>query len=270
VEGHGNNPLQKVIAIVPARYDSVRLEGKLLLPLAGKPLILHTLERVARSRSVEKVFVATDDERISTVVEAAGFQCLMTSGEHKSGTDRIAEAAKRLPATSIIVNVQADEPLVDSATIDSAVESMISDPNVDMATCSEEITVIADVLDPNIVKAVVNGQGFAVYFSRSPVPFPRDAVNKYGTIEKALESAPDLIKGFRKHIGIYVYRSEFLIKFAAAPRTVMEKTEMLEQLRALELGAKIKVVDVPMGSHGVDTITDYERVRAVMEVENVG
>lgn len=266
MEEHGINPLQKVIAVVPARYQSARLAGKLLLPLAGKPLIIHTLERVARATRVDQVLVATDDRRILSNVEAEGFEAVMTSADHQSGTDRIAEAVAGYPASSIIVNVQADEPLIEPETIDAVVGALLVSEEADMATCSEEISEAGDVLDPNIVKAVVDDDGFAVYFSRSPVPFPRDSVLRSGGIAEALENDPEILAGFRKHTGIYAYRHPFLVEFAQASPTVLENTEMLEQLRALALGARIKVVNAPRGAHGVDTIDDYERVRAAIEV----
>jgi 3-deoxy-manno-octulosonate cytidylyltransferase (CMP-KDO synthetase) len=264
VEHHGKIPLQNVIAIIPARYSSVRLEGKLLLPIAGKPLILHTLAQTRKARSVDRVIVATDDERIFRVVLGNGGEAVITSDKHQSGSDRIAEVARDLPVGSIIVNVQGDEPLISPKTIDLAVEALIADPSADISTTCERITDVSDLLSPDIVKVVTDDAGNALYFSRSPIPFPRDAVKKAGSIEGALKD-PKLLDLFRKHTGLYVYRREYLLKFTMLAQTALEKTEMLEQLRALENGARIKVVETAEGSIGVDTAADLEKVRAVLE-----
>ncbi|NNE64973.1 MAG: 3-deoxy-manno-octulosonate cytidylyltransferase [Pyrinomonadaceae bacterium] len=254
-----------MIAIIPARYESVRLEGKLLLPLAGKALILHTLEQASRSTHVGRILVATDDKRIAEVVEGAGYEAIMTASDHESGTDRIAEAASTFDDDSIIVNVQADEPLIDPVAIDLVVEAMLSDPEILMSTCCEVITDPSDVTDPNVVKVVIDKQGFARYFSRSPIPFPRDAVAKHGSLEAALNNEDKLVLGFRKHLGLYVYRKGFLMRFAGTARSELERTEMLEQLRALDMGAGIKIVETKPGSMGVDTRADYDAVKAIME-----
>lgn len=261
MEQHGEKPQNKVIAVIPARYKSVRLEGKLLLPLAGKPLIIHTINRVKSAALVDRVITATDDERIAGAVAAAGHEYIMTSAGHQSGTDRIAEVISGLPETGVIVNVQADEPMIDPDTVNAAIRALLDDPDADMATCSEEINTARDVLDPNIVKVVSSEDGFALYFSRSPVPFPRNAVIEHGSLDAALENDPGLISNFKKHTGIYVYRHDFLLKYAKQRQSRLEKTEMLEQLRALEMGARIRVVPAAAASMGVDTPEDYERVR---------
>jgi 3-deoxy-manno-octulosonate cytidylyltransferase (CMP-KDO synthetase) len=265
VEQHGKNPRQNVIAVIPARLSSTRLEGKLLLPLNGKPLILHTLEQAKKARNVSRVIVATDGEEILKVVEASGNEAVLTSSEHQSGSDRIAEVAALLPENSIIVNVQGDEPLISPETIEKAVEAILEDETADITTTCEKIDNWEDILSPDVVKVVTDENGFALYFSRSPVPFPREAVKKYGSLEKALRNEPNLLSLYRKHTGIYVYRREFLLKFTNQPQTNLEKTEMLEQLRALENGAKIKVVEVSDISIGVDTKEDFERVRQIIE-----
>jgi 3-deoxy-manno-octulosonate cytidylyltransferase (CMP-KDO synthetase) len=265
VETHGKNPRQNVIAVIPARYSSTRLEGKLLLPLDGKPLILHTLEQAKKARNVSRVIVATDDERILKVIEESGNEAILTSRAHQSGSDRIAEVAENLPENSIIVNVQGDEPLISPSTIEKAVESVLEDETIEMATTCEPIFDARDVLSADVVKVVTDEKGFALYFSRSPVPFPREAVKKYGTLENALQREPALLAFFRKHTGLYVYRREFLLKFTKLPQTNLEKTEMLEQLRALENGARIKVVEVAENSIGVDIKEDFERVGQIIE-----
>jgi 3-deoxy-manno-octulosonate cytidylyltransferase (CMP-KDO synthetase) len=265
VEQHGKNPQKLVIAIVPARYASTRLEGKLLLPLDGKPLILHTLGQALKARNVNRVIVATDDERILKVVIQSGNEAVLTSAHHQSGSDRIAEVAEKLPENSIIVNVQGDEPMIPPGTIEKAVEALLNDENVAMSTTCEKIENFRDVISPDVVKVLTDEKGFALYFSRSPIPFPRDAVKKYGGLENALISEPDLIKNFKKHTGLYVYRRDFLLEFTKLPASNLERIEMLEQLRALENGVRIKVVEVRESSVGVDTRENFERVRGIIE-----
>ncbi len=266
MELHGKNPKKNVIAIIPARYGSVRLPGKMLLEIAGKPLILHSLAQAAKARYVSRVVVATDDERILRVVQESGGEAVMTSSEHISGSDRIAEAAQNLPANSIIVNVQGDEPTISPRTIDAAVEAFINDAAVDIATTSEAISETDELMNGNVVKVVTNAEGYAVYFSRSPIPFPRDASLRYdGDLKQAISDEPGLLSIFRKHTGLYVYRREYLLKFTKLPPTKLEQIEMLEQLRALENGARIKVVEVKESSIGVDTAEDLERVKRIIE-----
>ena len=265
MEQHGNNPEQNIIAIIPARLHSTRLEGKLLLPLNGKPLILHTVEQARKARNISRVIVATDSEEIVRVVQESGNEAVLTSPQHQSGSDRIAEVAENLPENSIIVNVQGDEPLISPTTIEKAVNAILQDESVDMATTCEPIHNLKDVLSADVVKVVTDKNGFALYFSRSPIPFPREAVKKYGNLENALQAEKDLLKVYRKHTGLYVYRREFLLKYTKLKQTNLEKLEMLEQLRALENGAKISVVEVDETSIGVDTADDLERVRKILE-----
>ena len=266
MEQHGNNPEQNIIAIIPARLHSTRLEGKLLLPLNGKPLILHTVEQARKVRNLSRVIVATDSEEIVRVVQESGNEAVLTSPHHQSGSDRIAEVAENLPENSIIVNVQGDEPLISPMTIEKAVNAILQDESVDMATTCEPIHDLKDVLSADVVKVVTDKNGFALYFSRSPIPFPREAVRKYGSLENALQTDKNLLSLFRKHTGLYVYRREFLLKYTRFEQTNLEKTEMLEQLRALENGAKIKVVEVSESSIGVDTVEDFERVKMYLGV----
>ena len=262
---HGNNHRQTVYAVIPARFSSTRLEGKLLLPLNGKPLILHTVEQAKKAKNIDKVIVATDDEKILRVIAESGKDAVMTSEKHQSGSDRIAEVAAGLPENSIIVNVQGDEPTISPTTIEKAVEAVLNDETIDIATTCELIEDYRDVLSSDVVKVVTDTNGFALYFSRSPIPFPREAVKKYGSLENALREENELISSFRKHTRLYVYRREYLLKFTRLGQTHLETTEMLEQLRALENGARIKVVEVSERSIGVDTAEDYERVREEME-----
>ena len=258
--------------MIPARYSSTRLPGKMLREISGKPLILHTLERAASARTVSRVIVATDDERIFDVVAAAGGEAVMTSPEHNSGSDRIAEVAEKLPEGSIIVNVQGDEPLISPETIDRAVNAIAGSGmrnadqrSVDIVTVSEPVTSLWDeILNFNVVKVVVAGNGDALYFSRSPMPFPREASLRNGGPNEAIEAEPELLDNFRKHVGIYVYRREYLLEFTKMRPSRLEQIEMLEQLRALENGARIKVVEAVGTSIGVDTEEDLAAVQAIL------
>ncbi len=269
MERHGENPRKLVFAIIPARYSSVRLPGKMLLPIAGKPLILHTVERAREAATIDDVIVATDDHRIQEVVTSAGHKAVITASEHQSGSDRIAEVAANLPEGSIIVNVQGDEPVISPATIDLAVEAMLKDNAADIATTCEPVKSLSELLDGNNVKIVVGDDGYAIYFSRSPMPWPREASLRYGgDPNRAIEEEPELLANFRKHTGLYVYRREYLLKFTKMPQTTLERFEMLEQLRALENGAKIRVVDATSRSIGVDTESDLKLVRAILEAED--
>lgn len=262
------NPRQTVIAIIPARLFSTRLPNKLLLPLAGKPLILWTVEQAKKAKNISRVIVATDSEDVLRVVREKGFEAVLTSAAHESGSDRIAEVAENLEENSIIVNVQGDEPLIPPNTIEKAVDAILRNDSIEMATTCEPIDDAKDVLSSDVVKVICDENGFALYFSRSPIPFPREAVRKYGTLENALREEKDLLSLYRKHSGLYVYRREFLSKYTKLKQTNLEKTEMLEQLRALENGARIKVVEVSESSIGVDTREDFERVRKILEGEN--
>jgi 3-deoxy-manno-octulosonate cytidylyltransferase (CMP-KDO synthetase) len=262
----GSNPQQIAVAIIPARYDSTRLPGKALLPIAGKSLIVRVAERAAAASTISRTIVATDDQRIFEAVEIAGFEAMMTSAAHQSGTDRIAEVARNL-SSDIIVNVQGDEPMIAPETIDRAVNALRDDPDAQMATTSESIDDVSDVTNRSVVKVAVDDHGYAVSFSRNPIPFPNQAVAKHGSIEAALGAEPALLFSFRKHTGLYAYRREFLMEFAGWPPTAAEKAESLEQLRALEHGAKIRVVEASSPSIGVDTSEDLERVRAIISRE---
>jgi len=262
------NPKTKAVAIIPARYDSVRLPGKALLEIAGKPMICWVVERALAARSIARAIVATDDERIANAVEASGHEALMTSARHRSGTDRISEVVASLADAEIIVNVQGDEPLISPQTIERAVDALIEDEDAGIVTTWEPIESVADVLNPDVVKVVVDERERAIYFSRSPVPYPRDATRQYSSIEAAIKNEPGLLAGFRKHTGLYVYRRDVLLAFATWPQSALERWESLEQLRALEHGVKIKAIKASTSSIGVDTVTDLERVRAAMKADS--
>jgi 3-deoxy-manno-octulosonate cytidylyltransferase (CMP-KDO synthetase) len=252
----------RVIAVIPARYGSTRFEGKPLADILGKPMIQYVYEGVCQSKLIEGVIVATDDQRIMEVVRQFGGKAMMTSPEHFSGTDRVAEVARKI-ASEIIVNVQGDEPLIRGAIIDKAIRPLLTDDTLPMSTLMTRIEDVKDWLNPHIVKVVVDQRGYALYFSRSPIPFPRDL-----QIER-LESNPfgtkrPLPKRVFKHIGVYVYRRKFLLHFARMKPTPLEKLEKLEQLRALENGHRIKVTAVDYEPICVDTPADLQKVEAFL------
>ncbi len=255
----------RVVAIIPARFNSTRLPGKPLQLIAGRPMTLHTVERALVANSIGRVIVATDDARIYKAVSEAGYEAQMTSAAHATGTDRIAEVARTLEDAELIVNVQGDEPFIAPETIDRAVAALIANADAQMATTCEPITEAADVLSPDVVKVVTDERGRALYFSRAPIPFPRDLVRRYGALHIALELEPDALALFRKHTGLYVYRREFLLEYASWQTASLEQMEALEQLRALTRGAGIVVIETDKPSIGVDTEADLARVRAMVE-----
>lgn len=233
--------MDTAIAIIPARFGSTRLPGKPVIEIAGKTLIEHVYRRVEKAKLISRIVVATDDARIARVVEQFGGEVVMTRGDHSSGTDRLAEVAERLPPDALVVNVQGDEPLIEPFVIDQAVTATLR--------CDAEIVTLMTRLDPserndpNRVKVVADRNGFALYFSRAPIPLG-------GTCFL--------------HLGLYVYRVNFLKKFAKLERTPLEIAERLEQLRALEHGYRIRVVEVESESWGIDTPADLERFRELV------
>ena len=229
-------------------------------------MVCWVAERASAARNVDRVIVATDSDEIVEAVRARGLEVMLTSSHHSSGTDRVAEVAAKIPEAVIIVNVQGDEPMISPQTLEKAVDVMSAELNkqdgAGIVTTWEPIESNDDLLDPDLVKVVVDDEDNAVYFSRSPVPFPRDAVKRHGSPDVALAAEPDLLKLFRKHTGLYVYRRDVLLEFTGWPQTQLERTEALEQLRALAHGVRIKVVEACTPSTGVDTLADLERVRA--------
>lgn len=244
---------REILAVIPARYASQRFPGKVIAELAGKPLVVHTFERTLQASCIDKAVIATDDLRVLEALEPYDIPVVMTSDTHPSGTDRIAEVARNTTA-DIIVNVQGDEPMLDPATIDRAVEAMLANPKLDMATAKHAIANPDDIRDPNVVKVVCDKQGMALYFSRSPIPHMRDIG------EMATE-----LPTYWQHIGLYVFRRSFLLDYASMPPTSLEQIEKLEQLRALENGHRIAVVETEFKTIGVDTPADLERVRKLLE-----
>ena len=236
----------KVLCVIPARYASTRLPGKPLKDIAGKPMVVRVYERASQAGLVNETLVATDDERIKTAVEAAGGKAMLTRADHATGTDRLAEVAEAYPDVDLIVNVQGDEPLIDPGLIDELAGLFEGEPELAMATVKTEIEDEAEQKNPNNVKVVCDKAGYALYFSRSLMPYPRNG------------GCP-----VYKHIGIYAYRRDFLLHYAKMEPTPLEQAESLEQLRALENGYRIKVVETKSKFVGVDTVEDLERVNEI-------
>lgn len=245
----------QVVAVIPARYASTRFPGKPLVPILGKPMIQWVYQRTTQARLVDRVIVATDDQRIAAVVEGFGGDYCLTSSDHPTGTDRLAEVAGRLDA-DLIVNVQGDEPLIDPLMIDQAIQPLLDDPSIRMGTLATPIDSDEEFLNSNVVKLVTDRQGFALYFSRAPIPHERD---------RGSASAAGAARSAWKHIGLYVYRREFLLEFAGLPETQLERLEKLEQLRALEHGVPIRVVVTSGSSIGVDTPEDLARIETLLK-----
>ncbi|MGH8136277.1 MAG: 3-deoxy-manno-octulosonate cytidylyltransferase [Steroidobacteraceae bacterium] len=244
---------------IPARFGSTRLPAKVLAPLAGRPLIEH-VHRLALRSGAHEVVIATDDERVRSACAGFGAEVEMTSADHPSGTDRIAEVARRRAWAddSIIVNVQADEPLLPPALIDQVAGLLAGEPGADIATLGTPITATNEYLDPNVVKVVRRGDGRAMYFSRAPIPWNRDGA------PGGLASQQDH-RGSSRHIGIYAYRLDALRRLAAAPPSALEQLERLEQLRALQMGLVIAVADAcEKPGPGVDTAADLAVVERLM------
>jgi 3-deoxy-manno-octulosonate cytidylyltransferase (CMP-KDO synthetase) len=244
----------KITAIIPARFASTRFEGKALADILGKPMVQHVYERTSRARLVSSVIVATDDDRIAAAVRAFGGRVEMTDRGHETGTDRLAEVAGNIDA-DLVVNVQGDEPLIEPDMIDEAIGPLAADATIPMGTLKTRIRNLHDFLSPNVVKVVTDHDGFALYFSRSPLPNFRD---KWNDLKDEKFASGKLL--CHKHVGLYVYRREFLLQFARFAPTCLEEAEKLEQLRALENGFRIKVVETEHESIGVDTPGDLESV----------
>jgi 3-deoxy-manno-octulosonate cytidylyltransferase (CMP-KDO synthetase) len=236
------------LIVIPARMGATRLPGKPLLSETGKPLVVHTLEQVRHCTKAARVVVATDDERIAAAVRAAWGEAVMTSPGCRSGTDRVAEAARSIAGEDVIVNVQADEPEVEPAAVDALIAALEGDLTIRMATLAAPLLSDEELHSPSVVKVVADAKGDALYFSRAPIPFARDPLGP---------ARP------RRHVGVYAYRREFLLKIAATPPHPLEEIEKLEQLRVLGTGGTIRVGLVAHAHRGVDTPADYaEFVRA--------
>ena len=280
----------RAVAIIPARFDSTRFPGKPLSSLKGKLLIQYVFEQVSSAKLIEAVFVATDDKRIFDAVTGFGGKAVMTSSSHTCGTDRIAEAAKNIEC-DIIINVQGDEPFIKSEMVDDTVRLLADDPRAAISTLVKKTANIDEILSPHVVKVVMDNEGFALYFSRSPIPYYRDEwqmqITEYrpalsgveGTQNTYNPPSPPFSKGGMggfvcelitpnpelstffcyKHIGIYGFRKDVLINFSTMAQSSLEKIEKLEQLRALASGMKIKVKETMHDSFGIDTVEDLRK-----------
>jgi len=239
------------VAVIPARYASTRFPGKPLISIGGKTMIERVWERARQAKLVSKVIVATDDERIASVVRSFGGEVALTRADHRSGTERVAEVAAAHKEAEILVNMQGDMPLIDPAAIDAAIEALGEDESVNMATLAVPISNAAEIMDPNVVKTVVDFDGNALYFSRAPIPWVRD------------RGGPVHAKHL-KHLGLYVFRREALLEFATFPQGDLERIEQLEQLRWLENGNRIRVAEIEQESVEVDTPEDVKRVEKML------
>ena len=243
----------KILCVIPARYASTRLPGKPLADIAGKPMICRVYDRAVQAKCLSEVVVATDDQRVLQAVEAHGGRAMMTAKDHPTGTDRLAEVAAAYPDIDLIINVQGDEPLIEPSIIEALAAAFDSDADLKMATVMTEITDEAEQMNPNNVKVVTDRNGYALYFSRSLLPYPRyrKGVPVY------------------KHIGIYAYKREFLLHYAKMAPTPLEETEALEQLRALENGYRIKVIRTAHRFVGVDTAEDLAMVNKIYRQQDL-
>lgn len=240
--------MNKTAIIIPARYGSSRLEGKPLIEVNGKPIIQWVYEKAQASKLADMIIVATDDERIFNAVKTFGGEIEMTSADHKCGSDRIREVVERHPEISYIVNLQGDEPLIKPESIDAVAKNVQEDEKADISTLIRVLTNDNEINNPNLVKCVIDNNGYALYFSRSKIPYERNTA----------------IATFYGHLGIYGYKREALLKMTALPQTPLEKTESLEQLRALENGMKIKTSVVDFVPVGIDTKEDLEKFKKII------
>ncbi|MGB2600620.1 MAG: 3-deoxy-manno-octulosonate cytidylyltransferase [Candidatus Omnitrophota bacterium] len=247
----------KVAAVIPARWDSTRLKGKILADINGKPMIQHVWERVSKAHEVDEVVIAVDKEKVLKVVESFGAKAVFTSPEQPSGTDRLAEVASTVDA-DVYINVQADEPLIHPLMVDALAQVFEYERNVQMATLIKRIHSKEEIANPNVVKVVVDRKGFALYFSRSPIPYIREG-------SESIMDLQDVSGSYFKHIGLYSYTKDFLFTYTNLPKSTLEMDEKLEQLRVLEHGYKIMTVETRYDTVGVDTQEDLDMVRGILK-----
>lgn len=240
----------KVVVVIPARYGSTRLPGKPLVPLAGKSMIQRVYERARMAQRADRVIVATDDERIVKAVESFGGEARMTRADHRTGTERVAEVAAHTEG-DVFVNVQGDEPLLDPVAVDTAVNALLEEPAAAIATVATPLQSAADIMDPNVVKTVLDFDGNALYFSRAPIPWVRDSASKIQVRHL-------------KHLGLYVFQRDALLEYPTLPQGELERIEQLEQLRWMENGWKIRVAEVEHDAVSVDVPADVERVEKLL------
>ncbi len=241
-----------IIGIIPARFASTRLMGKPLANIGGKPMIQHTYENASKSKLIEKLILAVDDSKVASVARGFGADVMETPKEIASGSDRIAYIAKTYKEADIIVNIQGDEPFIRGEMIDQAIEPLLFDKSIEVSTLIRRIDTIKELRSPDVVKVVFDYNNFALYFSRSVIPYTRNAISDTSALD---------VTDYYKHIGLYVFRRRALFKFTSLKQTDLEKTEMLEQLRMLENGISIKVVETEYDSLSVDTQDDLKRAR---------
>ncbi len=264
--------MSRVLGVIPARFTSTRFPGKPLAPLGNRSMIEQVWARARSASTLDRLIVATDDARIRVVAERFGAEVMMTSSEHVSGTDRVAEVVRRLQDRddpdsdySFVVNIQGDEPLLTPTSLERLVAALRSDSAPEMATLSEPIRSVEELFDPNTVKLVTSGDGRALYFSRSPIPFHRGAVARMtADFRTAISDRADDLEGYLKHQGLYGYSRSALMQLARMDPSPLERDEGLEQLRALEAGFTIQVVPSDFRSHGVDTPEDLARVARML------
>ena len=244
----------KVVVVIPARYGSTRLPGKPLVSLNGQPMIQRVYERAKSARRVDRVIVATDDDRIVKAVTSFGGEARMTRPDHRTGTERVAEVAAHVEG-EVFVNVQGDEPLLDPAAVDTAVSALLEEPQAAVATVATPIKVPGDIMDPNVVKVVLDFDDNALYFSRAPIPWVRD-------------TGSAIQVRHLKHLGLYVFQRETLLEYPTLPQGELERIEQLEQLRWLENGSKIRVAEVEHDAISVDVPEDVPRVEKLLQVKS--
>jgi 3-deoxy-manno-octulosonate cytidylyltransferase (CMP-KDO synthetase) len=241
----------KVVVVIPARYGSTRLPGKPLISLAGKTMIQRVYERAKLAKRADQVIVATDDQRIVKAVQEFGGEARLTRADHRTGTERVAEVAAHVEG-GVFVNAQGDEPLMDPAAIDTAIEALLEDPPAAIATVATLVKTVSDVMDPNVVKTVLDFDGYALYFSRAPIPWIRD-------------TASNVFVKYWKHLGLYVFQRDALLEYPTLPQGDLERIEQLEQLRWMENGWKIRVAEVEHDAVSVDVLEDVARVEKLLQ-----
>jgi len=242
-----------VVGIIPARYASTRFEGKILANILGKPMIQHVWERAKQSKMLDDLIIACDDERVKKIAEDFGANVVLTSKDHESGSDRLTEIVQPLDV-KIVINIQADEPLIHFTMLDSLARAILDEPSIAMATLIKKITNKEELSNPNIVKVVIDRDNYAIYFSRASIPYLRD---------------DNVDQVYYKHLGIYAYTKDFLFTFKNLPESNLEKAEKLEQLRAIESGYKIKTVQTNIETISVDTPEDLELVKRKISEERL-
>lgn len=255
-----------IVIIIPARYRSTRFEGKPLVPICGRPMIQHVYERARRSEIADRVIVATDDKRIFDAVAGFGGDAVMTSSLHRTGTDRLVEVSEKL-SSRWVINLQGDEPLIEPKVIDLLGKKMMAYPEDDMFSLMRPISEKGEFFDPNVVKVVTDNMGYALYFSRAPIPFPKALLPCISDLSKAESLEEDAFKDVFIHCGIYGYKRDFLLSIPSLTPSALEKTEGLEQLRILTNGHKIRMIPTEYFSIGVDTPETVKTVEDFMEMQ---